>query len=992
MAEEIDDVPAPSTQDSEEPPPITGSEAPSKPFPIVGIGASAGGLAAFEAFFSAMPADTEPGMAFVLVQHLSPDHKSILTELIKRFTRMPVEEVEDGVVVQPNRVYIIPPSRDMAFLNGTLQLLEPSAPRGLRLPIDFFFRSLALDQRERAICVVLSGSGSDGSQGVRAIKAEGGLVVVQTPDTTEYDGMPQSAVATGLVDYVLPAAEIPARLIAYVNHAFLRERPRVVPAHHAEANVIKKICVVLRDRTGHDFSKYKQNTLVRRVQRRMAIHQIDAPEGYLHYLQKNAPEADALFRDLLIGVTSFFRDPDAFEALRKQWIPALFAGKPPGGTVRVWVCGCSTGEEAYSIAILLQEHLDALKRAYKVQVFATDIDPLAIEKARAGVYPTNIAADVAPERLSRFFVQDADGGAYRIQKSIRDLLVFSEQDVLKDPPFSKLDLICCRNLLIYLNAELQKQLIPLFHYALNRAGLLFLGTSETVGDALPLFEVVERKHKVYRKKEGGIRPALADLVPRIALESRPRPHPTGDDVVNFRGLTEQTLLQHNEQAGVLVTARGEILYIFGRTGSYLEPAPGNMTSNIVPMARPGLRRELTTALHLAVTRGELAHYQGIEVGTNGDRILVDLTVRPVLGAADLFLVILEQAPAPSESVGQEAEADASGVDSRLAALEHELRAKDEYLQTTLEEMETANEELRSTNEEMQSVNEELQSTNEELETSKEELQSVNEELSTVNAELQNKVIDLSQANNDMNNLLAGTGIATLFVDLQLRIARFTPTVTKVINLIRADVGRPVAHFVSNLDGYNGLAEDIQAVMDSLTAREVEVRTTAGATYLMRIQPYRTLENAIEGAVITFVGISELVRLRTALATQRETLCSEIVATVREPLLVLDGSFRVVMANRAFCETFKLSRKETEGRLLFELGQGQWDIPELHRLLEDILPRKTFFDNYEVTRELDHLGRCTMVLNARCIASENATEHILLAIELSTASAVEREGQ
>ena len=460
--------------------PIAETPPPAKPnFPIVGIGASAGGLAAFEAFFSGMPADKDPGMAFVLVQHLAPDHKSILTDLIRRYTRMQVSEVEDGVVVQPNCAYIIPPNRDMAFLNGTLQLLEPASPRGQRLPIDFFFRSLAQDQQERAICIVLSGTGSDGTLGVRAVKGEGGMVMAQNPESTEYDGMPRSAINTGLVDYVLPAAEMPAHLIAYAAHAFVNGVHPQAPELSKQEDVLKKIFILLRAQTGHDFSQYKQNTIKRRVERRMAVHQIAEIGGYVRFLQQTPLEVEALFRDLLIGVTGFFRDKEAFAELETKVIPRLFEGKTAGAPVRVWICGCSTGEEAYSIAILLQEEMDRLKKSFKLQLFATDIDSRAIDQARSGIYSASIAADVSTERLGRFFTLEADGGTYRINKAIRDMLIFSEQDVIKDPPFSKLDLISCRNLLIYLDGELQKRLIPLFHYALNPGGTLFLGTSET---------------------------------------------------------------------------------------------------------------------------------------------------------------------------------------------------------------------------------------------------------------------------------------------------------------------------------------------------------------------------------------------------------------------------------------------------------------------------------------------------------------------------------
>jgi two-component system CheB/CheR fusion protein len=843
-------------------------------FPIVGIGASAGGLAAFEAFFSGMPAEGDPGMAFVLVQHLAPDHKSILSDLVKRYTRMEVFEVTDGMIVQPNCTYIIPPNFDMAFLNGSLQLLEHVVSRGLRMTIDFFFRSLAQDQRERAICIVLSGTGSDGSLGVRAVKGEGGMAMAQNPESTEFPGMPSSAIATGLVDYILPPAEMPARLIAYAAHAFGNKIRGASPPTASAEEILKKVCIVLRDSTGHDFSQYKRNTLTRRVDRRMAVHQIGRAEDYLRHLRQSPTEAQALFRDLLIGVTNFFRDPVAFTVLEAQVIPQLFVGKPAGAPVRVWVCGCASGEEAYSIAILLQEHLETLKTTFKVQVFATDIDPRAIEQARSGVYPASIAADITSERLARFFSPDLENGVYRIQKIIRDLLVFSEQDVIKDPPFSKIDLISCRNLLIYLNRDLQKKLIPIFHYALNPNGMLFLGTSESIGEFASLFAVLDRKQKIYRRQTdipGSASPNLGRFVPPLATpvvrDRMTRVEPGVISRSNLREITEHSLVAHYAQVGVLVNNRGEILHIYGRTGRYLEPASGDAGMNILAMAREGLRPTLTAAFYRVITQQQPVSHPGLQVKTNGDFSTVNLHLRPATdqdGAIlpGIFLVIIEECPtqlSPPAAADNHADAPDTREKARIAALEQELLTKEEYLQSTLEEMETSNEELKSTNEEMQSVNEELQSTNEELETSKEELQSVNEELATVNAELQNKVADLSRVNNDMNNLLAGTGVATLFVDHQLHIVRFTPGTTELINLIQSDIGRPVGHIVSNLVGDDHLVKDIQAVLRDLAPRIAKVQTRAGTWFQMRIRPYRTLENVIEGAVITFIDITDLCR-------------------------------------------------------------------------------------------------------------------------------------
>ena len=850
-------------------------------FPIVGIGASAGGLAAFEAFFSGLPPDRQPDMAFVLIQHLAADHKSILADLIARYTRLEVHEVKDGMVVRPNCVYIIPPGRDMALLHGSLQLLKPSAARGQRLPIDFFFRSLAQDQRERAIGIILSGTGADGTLGVRAIKGENGLVLAQNPESAEFDGMPRSALGTGVVDYAMPPAEMPAKLLAYVAHLAGRRHLDDAPAAKADS-ALKKIFVLLRTHTGHDFSLYKPGTIERRIERRMALHQIDQLDSYVAYLAKNPDEVEALFRDVLINVTRFFRDPEAFTALDKDVLPELFRDRPVDAPLRLWVVGCSTGEEAYSLAILLAEHMDALKRNYPVQLFATDIDNRAIAVARAGVYPASISVDISPERLARFFTLDADGNTYRVNKRIRDMLVFSEQDVTKDPPFSKLDLVSCRNLLIYLTPPLQQKVMALLHYALNPGGILFLGNSESAGESAALFAVVDTKSKIYRRKEGA--PGLRRSGPLL-------PFATGDQTPTrtaglrtvatvktpVRELAERELLAHAALVGALVDARGDILYLHGRAGPYFEPPAGEPgASNLLQMARDGLRLPLTAALRKAAKTTRVVRTARLRIGGDGRFVTADLTVR-CLGtgknkAHPLFLVVLEQ-PSAAPATPPRTRA---GKASDLAALRQELHTKEAYLRSANEQLQSATEELQASNEEMQSVNEELQSTNEELETSKEELQSVNEELNTVNAELQTKVLSLSQANNDMNNLLAGTGIGTVFVDHQLRIMRFTPAASAVINLILSDVGRPVSHLVSKLVGYDRLVADTKEVLATLTPKAIEVRTTEGKHYTMRIQPYRTLENVIEGAVISFIDITDMVHTREELRKANELLRLAVV--------------------------------------------------------------------------------------------------------------------
>jgi two-component system CheB/CheR fusion protein len=873
-------------------------------FPVVGIGASAGGLAAIEAFFAAIPPHAESEMAFVVVQHLDPDHKSILIDLVKQYTKMRVYKVEDGMEVQPDCTYVIPPNCDMAFLNGKLHLLEPGAPRGMRLPIDFFFRSLAQDQHERAICIVLSGTGTDGTLGLKAIKGEGGMAMVQAPETAAYDGMPRSAIATGLVDYVLPPGKMPEQLIAYVQHAFgPRPKPIAAPSPSA-ADTLQKVFILLRAQTGHDFSQYKQATIRRRIERRMAVAQIDRLEDYVRYLRESPQETETLFRELLIGVTNFFRDPQAFASLQEHVISRLdFAAGPPGRSVRIWVPGCSTGEEAYSLAILLREYMEETRRNFQVQIFATDIDAESIEKARAGIYPDSIAADVSPERLARFFIPD--NNSFRISKSVRDLVVFAKQDVLKDPPFSRLDLISCRNLLIYLDGAAQKKVLPLFHYVLNQDGYLFLGNSETIGEFMDLFTVVDKKWKIYRRK-GVVTPRdfIGPFATPLAAEA-PAGHPApAAELVRLgsaRDLAERALLESYVPASVLINAELDVLYIHGRTGKYLEPAPGEASLNLLRMAREGLRLELAAAVRKAFTQQTPVRYDGLQVKANGDTAVVNLVVRPVTkpeGVRGLLLVVFEDAspgayPA-EEGAGSPGDGD---QEQRLVMLERELRAKEEYLQAMIEEMETANEELKSTNEELQSSNEELQSTNEELETSKEELQSVNEELVTVNTELQGKIEELSRANNDMNNLLASTGIGTLFVDRQLRIQRFTPATTRIINLIQTDVGRPLGDIVSRLANYNRLVPDVQMVLDTLVSKGAQVQTHEGQWYQMRIQPYRTPENAVEGAVLTFTEITEQKLIQAELRGSEDRL-KRLFELLPVGVLVLGAEGKVASANPA----------------------------------------------------------------------------------------------
>ena len=742
------------------------------------------------------------------------------------------------------------------------------------------------------------------------------MVKAQAANSTQYDGMPRSAVATGVVDSVLPPEDMPAQLISYVSHAFGAPGPGGSASGLRIDDALKKIFVLLRSRTGHDFSLYKQNTVSRRVERRMAVHQIERLDDYVQYLRKNPLELDALFRDFLIGVTHFFRDAEPFEVLKQEGIVRILSNKPSGGAVRVWVPGCSTGEEAYSIAMLLQERMEMLKTHFKLTVFATDIDSRAIEHARAGIYPNSIASDVSAERRNRFFTEEPGGEFFRVNKLIRDILVFSEQSIVKDPPFSRLDLISCRNLLIYMGGELHKKLIPMFHYALNPGGILFLGTSESVGDHLQLFDPLNRIAKLYQRKDVGLpqRLSMTRFLPSLNRRdgaTRPGGHAPEDSKAQLRTVAERILLKEYGPVGALVDDRGDILYLHGRTGDYLEPAPGEAGMNIMKMARPGLRHGLTTALHKAVGKREAVTQHALGAEKNGDLPRVDIKIWPV--ASDvfeqpLFMVTFEPALLPDAEALKDIGGDisrrgaatrAKEINTQIDALKQQLRDKDEYLQTTTEELETSNEELKSANEEMQSINEEMQSTNEELETSKEELQSVNEELITVNTELQDKLNDLAKANNDMNNLLAGSGVGTIFVNHQQYIQRFTPAITQVINLIASDVGRPVGHISSNLLGYTGLVKDIQSVLDTLVPKEIEVESVLGRWFTLHIRPYRTLENVIEGAVITFSDITETKKAR-AILMETETLrrLATVMTDSRDAILVQNLDGKIIVWNAA----------------------------------------------------------------------------------------------
>jgi two-component system, chemotaxis family, CheB/CheR fusion protein len=957
----------------------------------VGLGASAGGLEAFEQFFTHMPGDS--GLAFVLVSHLDPEHESLMTELLRRFTPMPVEEAGDGMRVIPNRVYVIPPNRYLFMDRGALRLSPPPVPRGLRLPIDAFFRSLAEDQGNHAACVILSGNGSDGTLGLRAVHGAGGLSLVQAPADARFDGMPRSAVSTGLADLVLPVAEMPAQLLAYARQIPFGKRSRRARVVAEVPAPLQKILFLVRQDTGHDFSLYKSSTILRRLERRMALHQIGEPEVYARYLEESPGEIKLLFKDLLIGVTSFFRDPEAFEALKAKVIPQLLDQQPPDQPVRVWVPGCATGEEAYSLAMLFREYGEEHGYHRRVNLFATDIDEEAIATARAGVYLQNIAADVSPERLERFFIKE--GAVYRIKQEVRESVVFAVQNVIKDPPFTRLDLLSCRNLLIYLGTDLQDQLVPLFHYSLKPGGCLFLGTSETIGGFTDLFSIQDPKWKFYQRRESavGIHPVRFSAITGIR---EPFPPPLVPVVrgAGIEVLARKILLEHLTPPAVLVNERGDVLYIHGRTGKYLEPSPGAGVMNILEMAREGYAFELAGALRQAVATQQDTACRRLKVKTDNGFAEFGFTIKPLRqpeGLLATLLVVFDEPPPPPAKAPKGRRRQPPAPSPEIAALAEELQFVKADLQAAIEELQANNEELQSANEELHSTNEELQSTNEELDTSREEIQSVNEELLTVNAELQTKMENLFRAESDMKNLLDSTRVAMIFLDRHLRLRRFTPAAVRLVKLIPTDVGRCLGDLALNLD-YDQLLADAREVFNTLKPREREVRGREEPDrdpdwFQVRLIPYLTVDHVVEGVVIIGIDITrlkqaeELAAANAAAAMAARQYAENIVDTVREPLLVLDGDLRVVSANRSLYEFFHVPLGETIGRSIFALGQGQWDIPDLRRLLEEILPEKTVMLDFRVEHDFPGIGPRTMLLNARRIEPQGpGPAYILLALE------------
>jgi two-component system CheB/CheR fusion protein len=953
-----------------------------RPLFIAGVGASAGGLEAFTQLLKALPANT--GIAFVLVQHLAPKHESLLSELLGRATTMPVKQAAEGDSVEGNHVYVIPPNVEMAIQKGRLHLMPRGEARGPHLSIDTFLRSLADDQQSDAIGILLSGSSSDGSLGMAAIKASGGITIAQEEQSAKYGSMPHSAIAAGVVDFILSPENIAQELVRIAALPWTRRGDREVPFDGAPAEVdghLSKIFRHVHSSTGVDFSLYKQNTIKRRIKRRLVLHRLERLEDYLVYLRSHPEEAKALYEDMLVNVTGFFREPESFEALNTLVFPAI-CGEGPG-PVRIWVPGCSTGEEAYSIAISLFEFLGDRASSVPLQMFATDLSERAIEVARLGVYRENIAGDVSSERLRRFFVK-IEGG-YQISKAVRDACVFARQDVTKDPPFSKLDLISCRNVLIYLGPVLQRQVVPIFHYALKPNRFLVLGNSESIVGFSDLFDPVDRRNRVFVRKTIPSRVNFEFAHGVEVRENKEAPALSGEirRATTVQREADRLLLARYAPVGVLVTESMEILQVRGHTGAFLEPAPGQASVNLLRMAREGLPQVLKTAVQKAIKTQRPVRRNRVPYLHAGEHRLANLEVLPVsltdrTGVENFYLVTFEAVTAGGRPVVHRARPEPREAERGEAGrLRRELTATKDYLQSMIEELEATNEEIKSANEEILSSNEELQSTNEELETAKEELQSSNEELTTVNEELQNRNLELSQLNNDLTNVLASVNLPILIIGSDLRIRRFTPTAEKLLNLIPADVGRRVTDIKPNV-AIVDLEATLLAVMETVSPRESSVRDDQGNWYSMRVRPYRTLDNRIDGAILMLVDVTDLQASLQQLAESRN-YAQGVAETMQEGFLVLDDQLRVRSANKMFYKRFGLTPDQTLERPLETMGNGAWNIPRLTEALRAVAGGREAVDNLDLEIDFPAVGRRNVLMSVRRLEGENQPGSLLCSI-------------
>jgi two-component system CheB/CheR fusion protein len=958
-------------------------------FPIVGIGASAGGLEAFSDLLHSLPQKT--GMAFVLVQHLDPTHTSDLREILARITTIPVEQVTDGMAVRPDHIYVIPPNASIAMKNGVLLLAARVLTRGQHMPIDHFLRSLAEDRGSRAISVILSGTASDGTEGSRAIKAAGGITFAQDEGSAKYSSMPHSAVAAGCVDFILPPARISKELSRVGQHPYLAptsaEKSDLAIASGGQMEIL---LTLLREAIGVDFTHYKQTTLRRRIERRMVLHKLEKLKDYVRHVRNTPGEVEELYQDILIHVTGFFRDPEAFEALRKHVLPTLFRDSHKAGTVRIWVPGCSTGEEAYSLAMAMLEYLwlETTKTAKPglgatpFQIFATDISDGSLDRARAGLYSEALVAGVSQERLRRFFMK-IDGG-YQIVKPVREMCIFAKQNVAKDPPFSNLDLISCRNLLIYLGPVLQKRVVPTLHYALKPSGFLMLGGAESLGTYSEYFAPLDKKNRIYQKKNSVSRLPThfgsPDYRVRKGSDAKSTPEAQPDSLVERE--VDRLLLNRFVPASIVVNERMEIVHFRGKTGHYLEPATGQATFSLSKMAREGLLVELRAALTKARKKNATVRQTSVRVRRDAHTREVTLEVSPLRrrGSGERFYVIVFQEAVPHTSTGKKEKTKTTktkaGGSRENAQLKRELAQTREQFQTLIEEHETVSEEFKSANEEVLSGNEELQSTNEELETAKEELQSTNEELTTLNEELQGRNSELTAVNNDLLNVLGNVTLPVVIVGQDLHIRRFTTPAQKLLNLLPSDVGRRLSDIRPNLE-VEDLGQIAGESIENVNTVEREVRETGtGIWHLMRVRPYKTWDSKIDGAVISFQNIDAMKRSLDQMHLHADAL----IETAREAILILDQRLQVISANLAFYRNFEASPEETQNRAIYDLGNGQWKIPRLRELLENILPNNGRVEDFEVSHNFPHLGTRRMMLNARRIEPQPGQKLILLYIE------------
>ena len=966
-----------------------------EPVAIVGIGASAGGLEAFSQLLKNLSNDT--GMAFILIQHLEPKHESQLSEILSRVTSLPIKQITNNITISPNQVYAIPPNKYLEIKKRKLILSERIKTDGAYMPIDYFFQSLAADQKNKAIGIILSGTASDGTVGIKAIKAEGGLTFAQDEESAKYPGMPHSAVESGNVDIILPPDKIAKELIRIGKHPYIafsqsskeekKEKEGEKDFEDAKEDSLTEIYRKLRSAAGVDFSNYKLSTVKRRISRRMVINKIRKIEDYVKFINEDKNEVMNLYHDLLINVTTFFRDPEVFKILQNKIFPKIIKNVSNDNSLRIWVPGCATGEEVYSIAISLLEFLDKRSANVNIQIFATDISEPSIERARAGIYSESVIKEIPVEIQKRYFVRL--NGGYQVNKSLRDLCIFARQDLAKDPPFSRINLISCRNLLIYLSAELQKKIIPIFHYALKPNGFLLLGTSESIGNFGDLFQLTDKRYKIYERKEYQKRIDYNFAFSNVHYEkTNEKKYDNFSDGLDIFKEADRLILSKYAPAAILINHNLEIIQFRGKIKQYLDPAQGDASLNLFKMIKEDINVEIHTSIRKASNTKKPVILENLKIDTNGSSKNIDLEVVPLKTSADsqgtFFLILFNERnmnnkPGTKKKLNKgKKEEMVSNADSHMKNLKEELSITKE-LQSIIEEREAAKKELRSALEELQSSNEELQSTNEEMETAKEDLQSTNEELMTVNDELESRNIELSEINNDLSNVLANVNIAIVMLGRDLKIRRYTQKAEAVWNLISSDIGRPFSHLKPNFD-LPDLKEKILDVMDELQSKEIEIKDNENKYYSMKIRPYKTADNKIDGVVILLYDIDIMKKEITSMTVEKDYF-EAIQNTVREPLIILNKNLIVGSANNSFYKTFSVSEEETVGKYIYDLGNKQWNIPSLKKLLEEILPQANSFENYEVVHNFHDIGTKKMLLNARRIQIMNGREElILLAIE------------